>query len=74
MCSGPTYQQAINKMCITKGPYFNHEGVAGYIETEVEFEIADLENFTHLWCSWYHLTDTKRINLYGLAKGLGDCK
>jgi len=74
MCAGEQFSLAIKKMTITKGPYHQAEGVAGYIETEVEFEIADLERFTHLWYSYYHLSDTKRLNLYGLAKGLGDCK
>jgi hypothetical protein len=74
MCAGELYSQSVSKMCITKGPYHQYEGVAGYIETEVEFEIRDLEKFSRLWYTWYTLSDTKRINLYGLAKGLGDCK
>lgn len=74
MCSGELFSQAVNKMCITKGPMHKHEGMAGFIETEVVFEINNLEIFTRLWYSWYSLSDTKRLNLYGLAKGLGDCK
>lgn len=74
MCAGPLFSIAINSMNITKGPCHQHEGVAGYIETEVEFQIKNLEIFTRLWMSWYSLSDIKRINLYGLAKGLGDCK
>ena len=74
MCAGEQYSFAVSKMCITKGPYHQHEGVAGYIETEVEFEIKDLEKFSRLWYSWYSLTYRKRIDLYGLAKGEGDCK
>lgn len=74
MCSGETFSDAVSKMCIVKGPYHKNEGTAGYIETEVEFEIANLEKFTHLWYSWYHLTDKRRLELYSLAKGLGDCK
>ena len=74
MCAGELYSQSVSKMCIIKGPYHQYEGVAGYIETEVEFEIRDLEKFSRLWYSWYTLSDTKRLNLYGLAKGLGDCK
>jgi hypothetical protein len=73
MCVGPLFSEAVKKMSILKGPYHQYEGVAGYIETEVEFEINNLEKFTNIWNSWYHLSDTKR-NLYGLAKGLGDCK
>lgn len=33
MCAGEQYSLAVSKMCITKGPYHQHEGVAGYIET-----------------------------------------
>lgn len=74
MCAGELYSKAVKSMCITKGPYHQYEGMDGYIETEVTFEIADLEVFTRLWNSYYSLSDTKRLNLYGLAKGLGDCK
>lgn len=74
MCAGPLFGKAVSNVHVTKGPYFQHEGVAGYIETEVEFEIKDLEIFTRLWMGWYVLSDIKRLNLYGLAKGLGDCK
>lgn len=61
-------------MAITKGPYFEHEGMAGYIETEVVFEIKDLKKFTDIWESWHMLTHTRKLQLYGLAKGVGDCK
>jgi len=74
MTSGPLYSQAVNSMKTIKGPDFVSEGMAGYIETEVEFYIKDLEVFSRLWYAWYSLTDTQRINLYGLAKGLGDRK
>lgn len=74
MCAGPLYSDAVSKMTITKGPLHQFEGMAGYIETEVEFDIKDLNIFTRLWYSWYSLTDAKRLNLYGLAMGLGGCK
>ncbi len=61
-------------MAILKGPDHAHEGITGYIETEVVFEIRDLKRFADLWDSYYTLSDTRRLNLYGLAKGLGDCK
>jgi hypothetical protein len=61
-------------MKIVRGPCHDHEGVAGFIETEVEFVLKDLKRFADLWDSWYTLTDKKKIDLYGLAKGLGDCK
>jgi hypothetical protein len=74
MCAGELFSNAISKMTITKGPLHQFEGMAGYIETEVEFDIKDLEIFTRLWYNWYSLSNTKKLNLYGLAKGLGDCK
>lgn len=74
MCSGPSFSAAVSKMNIIKGPYHDYEGIAGYIETEVEFEIKDLAKFTNLWESYYSLSDKRRMDLYGLAKGLGDCK
>ena len=57
-----------------EGPDFDHEGLNGHIETTVEFEIKDLVVASRLIDSWYSLDSTQRINLYGLAKGLGDRK
>jgi hypothetical protein len=74
MSAGEQYSKAVGKMTITRGPYHEFEGMAGYIETEAELEIKDLERFTNLWYSYYRLSDTKKLYAYGLAKGLGDCK
>lgn len=74
LCAGEPYSQAVSQMSITRGPHFEHEGVVGYIETDVVFEIKDLRKFTDIWESWYLLSDTRKLNLYGLAKGYGDCK
>jgi len=74
MCAGEAYSQAVSQMAITSGPMFQYEGMAGYIETEVVFEIRDLKKFTDIWESWYDLSDARKLNLYGLAKGYGDCK
>ena len=74
MCAGEAYSQAVYQMTITKGPDFQYEGVAGYIETEAVFEIKDLRKFTDIWESWNSLSNAKKLNLYGLAKGYGDCK
>jgi hypothetical protein len=74
MCSGPSFSNAIEGMTITKGPLHQYEGMAGYIETEVEFKIRDLRKFTDLWESYYALTDKRKLDVYGIAKGLGDCK
>ena len=73
MCSGELLEQAVHKITF-KQPNFVHEGVAGYIQTDYEIEVKDLQVFTNIWNTWYSLPDTRRLNLYGLAKGLGDCK
>ena len=69
MCSGEKYANAVTKMSILKGPYLQSEGMAGYIETEVEFHIGSLAAFTELWVSWYNLPSPRRNELYALAKG-----
>lgn len=74
LCAGPIFGDAVSSFAIKEGPHYQYEGVAGYIETVVTFEVKDLRKFTDLWLSWYSLTDKKRLDLYGLAKGLGDCK
>lgn len=74
MCAGETFSNAVKEMAILKGPFHQYEGVAGYIETEVVFEIRDLKKFADLWDSYYSLSHKRRLDLYGLAKGLGDCK
>lgn len=74
MCAGESYSNSVERMTIKKGPLHQYEGMAGYIETEVEFEIKDLRKFTDLWYSYYSLPDRRKLDLYGLAKGLGDCR
>lgn len=73
LCSGKKLEQAIYKIDFTS-PNFQHEGLAGYIETTATIHIKDLASFTHLWESYHSLTDKRKSELYGLAKGLGDCK
>lgn len=49
-------------------PNFEAEGVAGYIQTDVEIEVTDLTKFAKLWDSWYSAPN--RTELYAMAKGL----
>lgn len=72
-CAGELFSQAVHKLEMS-APNFAHEGVAGYIQVDVIFHIKDLTIFSRLWDSWYTLPEKRRIELYGLAKGLGDCK
>lgn len=74
LCAGEPFQDAISTLKITSGPHFKHEGVAGFIETDVEIEVKDILKFAQLWESWLSLSSTRRLHLYGLAKGVGDCK
>lgn len=69
--AGPLFSQAVSKMCIISSPDYGSEGFNGYISTTVEFEIKDLKVFSNLWYSFYDLPSTTRLNLYGMAKGLG---
>ncbi len=74
MCGGEkTFGNAVHSIKFSK-PEFAYEGVTGYIETKYEIDVADILAFGHLWNSWYSLPDKRKMELYGLAKGLGDCK
>lgn len=69
-----SFSACVSGMRIVRAPNHDHEGIAGYIETEVEFTVTDLAKLSGLLDSYYTLTDERRAGLYGLAKGLGDCK
>lgn len=73
MSAGPILDRAIYNIRFST-PNFEHEGIAGYIETMVEFDIKDLLVFTNIWESWNSLSDKRKLDAYGLAKGLGDVK
>lgn len=73
MCAGEPLQRAVSNISI-KHPRFDFEGMAGYIETDYTIDIKDLMAFANIWNAWYALSDKRRLELYGLAKGLGDCK
>ena len=74
MTSGTLFSQAVASMSIDNMPNFELEGLNGYIETEITLIIKDLKIFTNIWEAYYSLSDTAKLNLYGLAKGLGDRK
>jgi hypothetical protein len=74
LTAGPEFGRAVQSFTVLRGPDFEHEGVAGYIETDVEFEIRDLRRFTNIWDAWSSQIETQKLNLYNLAKGLGGRK
>ena len=74
LCAGKPFQDAVRTLKITSGPNFDGEGFSGFIETDVEIEVKDILKFAQLWESWMALSSTRRLHLYGLAKGVGDCK
>ena len=67
--AGPKLSKAVDKICIIRAPDFDGEGFNGYIETDIEAEIKDLQEFTTLYSEWYYLPDSERIALYKEAKG-----
>lgn len=73
LSAGEILERAITNITFNT-PSFSHEGLNGYIETKVVFTIKDLAVFTNIWESWNSLTEKRKLQAYGLAKGLGDCK
>lgn len=44
----PQFPYAVSKTEFTK-PNFEHEGMAGYIETEATFHVSDLSSFSSIY-------------------------
>lgn len=59
------YQKAVDSVSYTT-PRFDFEGIAGYIETTITFQIKDLETFTKLYMGWY--SSSNRDYYYRLVK------
>lgn len=65
-CHGKMLAECTNSVVVGK-PGYDHEGMAGYLETTIEVDIKDLTKFAILWDSWY--TAPNRDELYAMAKG-----
>lgn len=65
LLQGESFQRAVCSYTSTS-PDFAHEGVAGYVEVVLTFEIKDLEVFTKIWYGWYKCED--RTGLYHKMK------
>ena len=64
MLSQPAkFERAVYKYSATS-PAYQHEGMAGYIETEVTFEISDLQSFTALYFEYHNMDTNTRSNWY----------
>lgn len=53
-------------------PNFSHEGLNGYIECVMSFEIKDLPLFAKIYTDWY--TATGRSEFYGQIVNLNRCQ
>ena len=62
---GEYFQKAVDSVSYTS-PRFDFEGMAGYIETTITFQIKDLEIFSKLYKEWYY--SPHRDYYYRLAK------
>jgi hypothetical protein len=72
----PEKLEACVKSYKAKAPLVSMEGMIGYMETEVEFDIKSLKEFTELYessytypsdrCQWYHTVKNAMIKCGGL--------
>lgn len=62
----PKFTQSISKVTFTK-PDITNEGMAGYIETNVEIEVSNIVNFAEIWNKWYITSDHNRMHYRRLA-------
>lgn len=58
---GKIFSTAIESFTCSR-PLFEFEGVSGYIEVTINFNIRELSAFAELWSGWYTYTD--RTNFY----------
>lgn len=74
LSSGEKFSECTYSFNITKVPNFSAEGMAGYIECDVEFGIHSLSKFADLYDSWYKLPVETRDKIYYGLKHNGLCK
>ena len=67
MSLGEAVQDCVYKIECSS-PDFQHEGVAGYIETVVTIHIKDLSKFSILWDKWHDLPPEERTRLYSIIR------
>lgn len=65
---GDRFSKAISKVELT-APDYAHEGINGYLETKVTFEVRDLTEFSKLYSSSYD--SDKTMVLYTQLKKVG---
>lgn len=57
------FEKAVTNYAATT-PAFQYEGVAGYVETIVTFEVRELEDFTALFMEYRKLSHEHRSTIY----------
>lgn len=57
------FEQAIRSYSATT-PAYQFEGVAGYVETTVTFDVNDLEKLTKLYSGYHKLSSETRCRMY----------
>lgn len=67
MLSGEDFEQAINNVQFSS-PNFAHEGLAGYIEVDVTFDVKDLKKFAEIYLNYYELDHRIKQKLYTQIK------
>lgn len=56
------FLKSINSVKFSK-PLIDFEGIAGYIETDVEFEVIDIKLFAEIYYNYYGLDDHIKMSI-----------
>lgn len=68
MAQGEVFSSCVSSIKI-ESPGHTHEGMTGYIETDVTIEIKGLSSFAELWDGWYNIDEAQRTYWYRVALG-----
>jgi len=68
MAQGERFSSCVASIKVSS-PGHTHEGMTGYIETDVTIEVKGLTSFAQLWDNWYNLSDDQRTYWYRQALG-----
>ena len=65
----PDGYQAVHKVTYTS-PNVEHEGMLGYVETEVTIDVKELSKLVSIMDRWHTLTVADRSYFYNLVRGI----